>query len=213
MFIDSYTWNTVAIRSVTSVAKDVVAVRLEKPASYQFHAGQYTVVRAATMVRQYSFSSAPAGDELELLIQREPDGALSNWFHDTATAGTEIEISQPFGNFVAPHPPRPIVCIAGRIGVAPFISMLRDGTNLRLLYAVREQEELCFPKLMEQANASLFVSSSGHRLELSSLKPYIKPDQLYYLCGSKRFVDAMMERLTHLNVSTQSIRRELFTLE
>lgn len=212
MFIDGYTWNTTRILATEQVAKDTVALRLEKPASYQFHAGQYTVVRAANLVRQYSFSSAPDQPELELLVQREPDGAMSNWFH-AATVGTELELSQAFGNFVAPQPPRPLVCIAGRVGIAPFISMLRDGVTMRLLYAVRDPDELCYHELLSAHHASLFISSSGQRLELSALKPYLLPDQFYYLCGSKRFVDAMMERLTHLGAPTSAIRRELFTLQ
>ena len=85
MIIDPYTWHEFVIEEKIEAASDTVAVRFKRPAGYQFRAGQYAIVRVKTdedrqLIRQYSFTSAPDDDTLELLVQREPSGIVSNWF-------------------------------------------------------------------------------------------------------------------------------------
>lgn len=213
MFIDSYTWTKTPIVSTELLTSGVLRVSLEKPTSYRFHTGQYTIVRAENIVRQYSFSSSHDDETLELLIQREKNGVMSGWFHDKARVGGEIEISQAFGNFIPPRSPQPIVCIAGRIGIAPFVSMIKSGVRMQLLYSVRKLEEVLYPNLLKQIDTKVWVTSTSARLGAADLKPYVKPDQIFFLCGSKQFVDAMMEYLLGLGVEQKDIRRELFTLE
>ncbi len=213
MLLDAYTWNEVKIRSIRLVAKDVVAVGIEKPAAYSYHVGQYAVVRANGVIRQYSFSSAPKDEELELLVQRQPGGTVSNWFHDTARSGMSIELSQAFGNFVPPYDNKEFVAIAGRVGVAPFLSMKRAGIRLPLLYAVRNRQEICFEELLDFSVDKIFVSEEDGHITAEDLLSYIKPDIRFYLCGSKRFVDRMFQKLESAGVTADRIRRELFTLE
>ena len=127
MIIDPYTWHRLPIRSVSFASSDTVAVRVDKPTDYDFRAGQYAVARVTIggqpLMRQYSFSSAPHDSQLELLIQHQPDGVVSSWFCKTAQVGDVIEISQPFGGFVLEDTERPVLLVAGRVGIAPFVSM------------------------------------------------------------------------------------------
>lgn len=223
MIIDPYTWQRMKIDAVATVATDTVAIRMPRPEGYTFRAGQYAVVRtvidSAPLLRQYSFSSNPDDNMLELLVQREPDGIVSSWFCDTAKPGDEIELSQPYGNFTWNNEPGPTLLIAGRIGIAPFVSILRHHQKVRshtpisILYSVRETNQICEKDLLDRFETTYLITGSGHRLTKELLQVHLAKDPTVYLCGSKQFVDAMNTLLHDLDVSPDRIRRELFTLQ
>lgn len=223
MIIDPYTWQRLRIATVSSIAADTVAIRMPRPEGYTFRAGQYAVVRTTIdgtpLIRQYSFSSNPDHDTLELLVQREPDGTVSNWFCDIAQPGDEIELSQPFGSFTWNNEPGPVLLVAGRIGIAPFVSMLRHHQKVRsrahvsVLYSVRDAKQICEKDLLDSYETTYLITGSGHRLTKELLQVHLAKDPTVYLCGSKQFVDAMNSLLLDLQVSPERIRRELFTLQ
>lgn len=221
MIIDPYTWSRHQIETITRVTNDTVAVGFKRPTSYHFRAGQYAVVRATMpngtqLIRQYSFSSAPDDESLELLIQKEPEGIVSSWFFETAVYGDEVELSQPLGNFTLEKTDsRPLLLIAGRIGVAPFISMMRDKKRRKLsvLYSVRNADQVCFPELLEQFRATIIQTDTSPRISAKFLEKLVQDNSTVYICGSKQFVDSMSFLLTGLNISPNDIKRELFTLQ
>lgn len=221
MIIDPYTWHQFVIEEKIAASTDTVALRFKRPSGYQFRAGQYAIVRVTTgdgrqLIRQYSFTSAPDDDLLELLVQREPGGAVSNWFYGDAAAGDTVELSQPFGGFTLEHTgKRPVLLIAGRVGVAPYLSMLREAyrSNLSLLYSVRTEDQICFPDLLEQHNVQVIVTSQTPRIDKTLLKPLLAGKPLIYLCGSKQFVDAIMQYVLENGAVETDVRRELFTLQ
>lgn len=221
MIIDPYSWHQFAIEQKIAASSDTVAVRFKRPAGYQFRAGQYAIVRATTsdgrqLIRQYSFASSPDEDALELLIQREPNGAVSNWFYNDAQIGDTVELSQPFGGFTLEATgKRPILLIAGRVGIAPYLSMLREAyrNNLSLLYSVRTEDQICFPELLKQHQTQIIITSHTPRIDATLLEPLLSGKPLIYLCGSKQFVDAIMQYLLENGAAEADIRRELFTLQ
>lgn len=222
MIIDPYLWHRCRIQDIARTASDTVTVRLQRPAGYQFRAGQYAVVRVTTSdgksyMRQYSFSSAPADENLELLVQHEPSGAATTWFCDTAAPGDTLEISQPFGNFTleSVSRKRPVLLIAGRVGIAPFISMLRDKKHCKLsvLYSVRTDAQICFPELLKQNRATIIRTETSPRISTIFLKKMIADRPLVYVCGSKQFVDSMAAMLYELDIPPEDVKRELFTLQ
>lgn len=223
MIIDPYAWRTVPIQHLELITPDTMSVRVPRPPGYSYQSGQYAIVRATVrgtgLLRQYSFASYPGNDFIEFLIQKEPEGAVSSWFHDEAAIGAKLELSQPFGQFTAPDDVRPLLLIAGRVGVAPFISIIRDhlGRELKrpltLLYSARGEAEFCYPDLLRTVDTYFYDTKNGARLKPDELIPFLtdKPDVL--LCGSKRFVDSLTEQLMDLGVSREHIRREPFTLQ
>lgn len=223
MIIDPYTWQELPIQHLTPLTDDTLSVQVPKPPGYTYRAGQYAVIRVrisgTPLLRQYSFASAPANDFLEFLIQREPEGIVTNWFHDHAAVGTHIEISQPFGSFVIESGPHPTLLIAGRIGVAPFVSMVRNelaqerGENLTLLYSARGVDRFCYPELFRSINVAFFDTEAGKRINEATLAGYLAPSTRVYLCGSKQFVDSLGDQLRSLGLEPEHLRRELFTLQ
>lgn len=216
MIIDPYTWSLVTIESIDHITDDTLRIRLAKPDGYQYYAGQYAIIRVQHLMRQYSFTSQPSEDYLDLLIQREPNGAVTGWFHDVAKPGDTMDISQAFGNFTLPEDRSiPLLFVAGRVGVAPCISLILagHGYDAQLLYSVRTASQICYPDLMSQISASIFVTNDGQRIDEVSIRSHLRPDQVIYLCGSKRFVDGISQLLASLDVPAASIKRELFTLQ
>ncbi len=221
MIIDPYNWRAAKIVAIEPVAADTVAVHITRPASFVFRAGQYAVVKTTFQngdqrLRQYSFSSPPqAEDHLEMIVQREPGGEVSSWFCKQAKIGDEIELSQALGGFVLNDMTRPTVLIAGKVGVAPYLSMLREGSHpaLSLIYSVRSENQVCYPEELKRYNAGVLQTGKSGRLASDSFVPFISSNPVFYVCGSKQFVDAIGEMLASSGVLPINIYRELFTLQ
>lgn len=222
MIIDPYTWHQLKVTAISSVSADTVMVSMKRPRGFAFRAGQYAVVRISNeagnqYIRQYSFASGPNQKDLELLIQKEPTGEVSNWFHKHAKPGNIIELSQALGSFSIDKmsTKRPVLFIAARVGIAPFISMLRDTRrkNITILYSVRDEQQVCFPDFLAKFATTIVNTKESPRISHDFLKNYLKPESAVYICGSKQFVDNMSEAIENLGVSPENIRRELFTLQ
>lgn len=223
MIIDPYTWHTLPIQHIAHLTSDTISVRVPKPAQYSYLSGQYAILRirvgGTPLLRQYSFASCPRNDFLEFLIQREPSGIVTTWFHEQATIGMTIEVSQSFGSFGATVKERPLLLIAGRVGIAPFVSIIRDelargrADDISLLYSARGEKPFCYPELLDSVSTTYFNTSTDARIDIATLKAHLTPATRVYLCGSKQFVDSLTRHLLDLDVPPEHLKRELFTLQ
>ena len=104
--------------------------------------GQYISIRATfadgqAVMRNYSLSNPPGSEYYRISVKREPaaaddapDGVLSNYLHNHIKAGDRVELSPPCGEFTLEFPAdtaKPLVFIAGGVGVTPLISMLHQA--------------------------------------------------------------------------------------
>ncbi|MDX1800006.1 MAG: NO-inducible flavohemoprotein [Marinobacter sp.] len=102
--------------------------------------GQYITVRitlpdGTTTMRNYSLSNAPGEPWLRISVKREtgidastPDGVVSSFLHDQLRVGDVLEVAPPSGEFTLARPAserRPLVLIAGGVGITPLLSMLK----------------------------------------------------------------------------------------
>ncbi len=128
--------------------------RLARPESFAFQAGQFLTVcvqvEGEPHVRCYSISSAPeATGYLEISVKRQ--GLVSGTLHATVRPGAHLLVKPPAGRFVYPaRDDRPVVLVAGGVGITPLASMLRHavvadpGRPVTLLYSARGSNELAF---------------------------------------------------------------------
>lgn len=107
-----------------------------------FKPGQYVTVRVPspcghTTMRNYSLSDKPGQGWLRISVKREvgpkadtPKGFVSNLLHDTLDVGGVVELAPPCGEFfldeTAPAS-RPLVLLAGGIGITPVLSILKTA--------------------------------------------------------------------------------------
>src|SRR5215831_42606 len=213
--------------------------------------GQYLTVRLAIpgverpVVRCYSLSDAPRPDGYRLTIKRigprsgEPQakaGLVSSHFHDLLAAGDRIEVKAPAGEFTVDQtrPDRPVVLIAGGIGITPLLSMLngiaaaKSSRQAWLLYGVRDDREHIMRGHLEalaRANANLhlhvFYSRPaappgspdihvGH-IDLDALKRLL-PSNAYdfYVCGPAAMMESVTRDLQAWEVPTDRVHVEAF---
>ena len=194
-----------------------------------YRPGQYLTVRLTIpgverpVVRSYSLSDVPRPDRYRLTIKRigpRPDaprvaGLVSTYFHDRLAVGDRIEAKAPAGLFTLEpeHADRPVVLIAGGIGITPLLSMLTgivaagSSREAWLLYGVRDGREPIMRSHLEalaraHANLHLHVfysrpsgavegpATHSGRIDLSALQRLIPSTAFdFYVCGPS----AMME--------------------
>lgn len=218
MIIEPYVWHKTHIQKINRLNADTIVIRIERPEGYAFSAGQYAITRTYPspqkfLVRQYSFSSPPSAKWLEFTVQKEPGGEVSTWLFEHAALGDMMEISQSYGHFVFEETSRPMLFIAGRVGLAPFMSYLREAprSDIHILYSVEKPEQICYWEEIKHITTSV-TTAIQPRIDQEMLASHIVDHPIVYICGSRQFSEAMQAHLSQLGVPPSDIKRELFTL-
>jgi len=192
-------------------------------------AGQHVVLRLTapdgyTAQRSYSIASAPDGTaELELTVERLPDGEVSGFLHDVAEPGDELELRGPIGGWFV-WEDGPATLVGGGSGIVPLMSMLRlaraTGRSdlLRLVVSVRTPADLYYADELAGPEVTVVhsrVTAPGSprpagRLAAEDLAPVVRPDAIAYVCGSTGFADAASRLLVDLGQPVDRIRVERF---
>lgn len=211
--------------------------------SYQ--PGQHALLRVKpegkeTLLRTYSFSSAPSDTFLRISVKRE--GVVSGHLHDQMQVGSLLDTRGPQGEFVLDNTvDRPAVLLAAGIGITPLLSMLRhlvyEGRRKRrmrrtfFVYGARNMAERAFDKeiheLAAQAGAALTVvrvlsrpeesarkgvdyNVMGH-IDVALLKTILPFDDFdFYLCGPAAFTQSVYDGLREMRIPDDRIHAEQF---
>ena len=224
------TWQratVVDIRPETPTAK-TFRLRLEQPSGHL--AGQHYVLRLTapdgyTASRSYSVASPPDGSpEIELTVERLPDGEVSTFLHDELVAGDELEVRGPIGLWFVWQADTPAVLVGGGSGLVPLMAMLRLGRLqgkeglARLVVSVRRPGDLYYAAELGRPDATVIYTreapagstrTPGH-LALGDLVPAITAGATAYVCGSSPFADAVTDLLLAAGVEAPQIRVERF---
>lgn len=165
-----------------------------------------------------------------------PDGLVSSYIHRGLRAGDIIELKAPSGTFLAPRvSPRPLILLAGGIGITPFISLLEslpddDELEIHLLYANRNSATHAFRARLrhhEQRLKNLHIVNHynaplpGDRLstDINTTRSIVAsqvPQQLLdararvYMCGPPAMMDSFADGLIGRGVPKFDIFREVF---
>lgn len=128
---------SVRVLARTTIATDTVAFFLERPAGFEFEAGQFVSVQLVDFdapedgsddgERMLSIASAPHDPQL-MIAMRMRDTPFKRHLSACAIGsdGASVSLSPAMGDFVLPTDPKqPLVMLAGGIGITPFFSMLR----------------------------------------------------------------------------------------
>lgn len=144
------------------LAEGTMGFHFEKPAGFQFKAGQYvdvslinpTDVDSSGSIRSFSIASSPEDKDL-LFATRMRESAFKRVLK-ASPFGTEVEMEGPMGSFTLhKNAAKPAVFLAGGIGITPFLSMVRQATQARLaqelflFYSNRRPEDAAFLQNLE----------------------------------------------------------------
>jgi ferredoxin-NADP reductase len=229
-------FQTVPVLAVFEETDEIRTFRMARPEGLEHAAGQFLTVRVQVdgkpLVRCYSISSAPeATGYLEISVKRQ--GVVSGMLHSTVRPGSMLAIKGPNGNFTYPAgDDRPIVCLAGGVGITPLMSMLRHGVAaaparpVTLLYSVKTERHIAFRHELEwiverhpQAKVAIVTSegpfSIGHftgHINEAFIRKFVPEvtSSIFMICGPGRMMEAMKQLLASLAVPPPQVRYEAF---
>lgn len=124
-------FQTTLVHSKEMLSPYVCRILLEPPTDFVYKAGQFVNLRRPDGVtRSYSLASLPTEDYfLELHVQRQDGGVMSNWLIDTLQAGDGIDIQNAEGNCHYQADDHPMLLIGTGTGMAPLIGIVRDALH------------------------------------------------------------------------------------
>ncbi len=206
-----------------------------------FRPGQYAAIgyknkKRPTAMRCFSITSSPSHQstlQFSMRIKGRFTRALQN-----LNAGDEVTVRGPFGGFVLmPQQHKNVVLFAGGIGIAPFMSMLRYVTELKLdtkihlVYSAATSDDIPFLddlKSIAKTNPNVqisFVIGDGKfdhldrfqtlpgRIDdksISQLKLNIK-EQTFFVCGPPPYMKALIKLLSKVGAPRENILSEAFS--
>lgn len=218
-----------------------------------FRAGQYLSLRlsigGSETNRAYSLCSAPqaaiAGGEqaddpadgqpfYQIAVKREDDGFVSKHVFDTFSVGTAVDASAPAGHLCPSsiRDERHIVCIAGGIGITPFLSLAHavaggiEEFQLTIVCSNRTCSDALFhdelEHLAERSNGRVRIVHTLTREEKEGFRSgRVSAAMLsevcdlagssFFICGPNAMGSALEADLLAAGVSRRRVRRETFT--
>ena len=202
----------------------------------QYAAIAYTHDGRPSYARCFSITSSPTDPDIlqfSIRVQGRFTRALRK-----IEPGNTIHVRGPYGGFVLdPTKHEDVIFIAGGIGIAPFMSMLRhmSATNyphkVSLLYSIHEQKDIAFVdelRTLERVMPNLhivYAVSKGEvdtlagqevvqgRLGAETLNAAIEghPDEkTIFICGPPTFMKSMVDLSRRLSMPSASIITEAF---
>jgi vanillate O-demethylase ferredoxin subunit len=172
-----------------------------------------------SVVRQYSLCGAQGAATWRIAVLADARGrGGSEHLYAEARAGTRLGVRGPRNHFQLPADERPVVLVAGGIGITPLLAMAdslhAQGRTFRLHYFARSRANMAF---LEQLQASPYRS----RVHLSFDDEEPTPvDGLFtsedanawvYTCGPDGFMKAVIAVAQAAGISEMRIRKELFS--
>ncbi len=213
--------------------------------------GQYITVKVdhpttPTSPRNYSLSDRPGAGYFRISVKREPrphdnapDGLISNYLHDAVNQGERIDVGPPCGEFTldpASVDGRPVVLLAGGIGVTPLLAMakaLHHAENSAPVYFLQAAKNSRVHALGGEVrslggNGSNFQTHVLYDEPLSDdlssgrcdsqgvvttdlLRRWVPfSDADFYICGPAPFMANALTCLRELQVAEHRVRHEFF---
>jgi ferredoxin-NADP reductase len=186
--------------------------------------------------RSYSIGSAPAGDRVEITVERLDDGEVSPYLTGELRPGDKLEIRGPIGGYFTwePHNGGPLLLIAGGSGVVPLMAMIRQrvlaGSHIstRLLYSSRSFIDIIYRDELDRfaaADSSLELihtltrahpptwTGYHRRIDEAMLTDVAWPptaSPLIYVCGPTRLVESVASALVTLGHAPARVKTERF---
>ena len=220
-------WSTGIVIEKELPRPDMVRLRMHVDDRLRHWPGQHYLIRLRapddyTAQRSYSIASDEDDPLLEFLVERLPDGEVSEFLADEAEVGDVLEMRGPIGRWFTWDVRTPALCLVGGTGVVPAVSMLRTARRLgrsellRVVAVGRSPEML--PYADELGRAGALLAYTRHETAArpagaptaAELTPLLEGVERAYVCGSARFASYAETLLLDCGVEAGAIRVERF---
>lgn len=172
--------------------------------------------------RFFSISSSPTEDNILLTTKfAEKSSSFKNALR-ALQRGDELTATRPEGDFVMPDDlTRPLVFVAGGIGVTPYRSMIKylldknEKRPITLIYGARTKEEFVFKDIFSQAEKSLdlktvYIEGEPITTELIRQNAADFKKALIYVSGPEPMVRALLTQLRKAGAHSKNLRHDYF---
>lgn len=222
------------------VATGTLQVTFQVNEEVSFKPGQYIFVTLKNAPypdergnkRHFSIVNSPDERGIITITTRLRDSGFKKNLHQLAI-GTEVELGPIAGSFVLPDDTsKPLICIAGGIGITPYMSMLRYekthnlGHKITLVYSNRDQNSSAFLSELESfaktlPNFKLILTMTEdpswqgekRRIDANFIKEYFPEVNAnnYFVVGPPPMVEAIQKSLREAGVDIENMVVENFT--
>ena len=203
--------------------------------------GQHVDVRLTAedgyqAIRSYSIASPPEAENLELTVERLPDGEVSPYLTEEVRVGDRLEVRGPIGGYFIWEAGMggPVLLVAGGSGIVPLMAMIRhrvavgSDVPIRLLYSARSPEDIIYRAELERLSTTapgfelIYTYTRSHppgwtgyqrRVDQEMLREVAWPPldrALALTCGPTLFVETVASGLGNLGYGPARIRTERF---
>ncbi len=211
------------------VAEKTLEVSFERPGNFHFKAGQYIQLGVPKLLypdnkgasRVLSIATSPLDDSNIAVAFRDTGSGFKRTLKEVSM-GSQITIEGPHGFFTLPeNPHRPIVFIAGGIGITPYLSMVRFavdskyGFPVTLLYSNRSKESAPYLKELQNISSGsefFTLKSRFGKIDERFIRENVNNiiDSVWYVSGPPAMVDFVRNTLFLLGVDGGKVFFEEF---
>jgi ferredoxin-NADP reductase len=221
------TWTTGTIIEKELPTERTVKLRMHVDGRLPHRPGQHYLVRLRapddyTAQRSYSIASDDDDPLVELLVERLPEGEVSEFLADVAEVGDVFEMRGPIGRWFTWDTKTPALCLVGGTGVVPAVSMLRTAHRLHreelltVVAVARSPDLLPYrAQLVKDGGQVAYTrvdtdTRPAGAPTADELRPLLEGRALGYVCGSARFASYAETLLLDCGVPAGAIRVERF---
>lgn len=216
------------VSSVKKTASDIVEVTFKLNDQFQFTSGQYVWVELPNLIkpdpkgnrRAFSICSIPSSENSISIIGRLSESGYKQTLF-ALKEGETVIIHGPFGSLNFPTGTDPVVCIAGGVGIAPFLSLIPDSLTrnperkVTLLYATKKEETgiyVTFFQSLQKSNPNFSLIETKGKITAESINQIhsSQPSSVWIVIGSKSMVFFVAETLYKSGVKEENIIFEEF---
>jgi len=211
------------------VARDTYEFEFEHTTPLSFIPGQYmewTLPHAQIdnrgNRRYFSLSSTPSENPTFAVKYYDPPSSYKKNLMQMQVGAT-LSATSLAGDFTLRKTHRPVVFIAGGIGIAPFRSIIKQivdeqkTVDITLLYINKTVDEVAYAPLWETAKIYgvqtryIMTETAGHLtpMMIQSLLPKWQ-DSMYYISGPQRLVEAAEQVLREIHLPKKQIVIDFF---
>jgi ferredoxin-NADP reductase len=146
----------------------------------------------------------------------QPSQGGSKFMH-ALNVGDIVSVTAPRNNFPLEPTSKPVVLLAGGIGVTPVLSMATtlaaSERPYRFIYAGRSRDQLAFLGEIEALNReqlTIHTDDVGGIFDVKGLMASLAADEPLYLCGPKPMIDTAIQTAKDLGWAEGRLRFEIF---
>ena len=235
-------WRIATVGGIRVETPTVRTFTLQVPGWPGHRPGQHVDLRLTaqdgySVERSYSIASEPERQgEVDITVERVPDGEVSAFLHDVAVTGDRLEVRGPIGGYFVWEASLggPLFLVAGGSGVVPLMAMVRhrhradSDVRARLLFSSRHFEDIIYRVELDGLAAAMDGFDVVHTLTRSRptgwdgydrriddrmLAEVLEPlgaGARVYICGPTVLVEVAANALVRLGLQPDRVRTERF---